>query len=36
MDLDALATPALVLDADVVEANLAVMSAALPGSRLRP
>lgn len=36
MELDALTTPALVLDADVVEANLAAMSAALPGSRLRP
>lgn len=29
-------TPALVVDADVLESNLATMSAALPGDRLRP
>jgi D-threonine aldolase len=29
-------TPALVVDADVLESNLATMSAALPGERLRP
>ena len=29
-------TPALVVDADVLEANLATMSSALPGARLRP
>ncbi|HUJ06532.1 MAG TPA: alanine racemase [Streptosporangiaceae bacterium] len=29
-------TPALVIDADAVEANLAAMAAALPGDRLRP
>jgi D-serine deaminase-like pyridoxal phosphate-dependent protein len=31
-----LATPALCADADLLEANLRVMSAALPGPRLRP
>jgi D-serine deaminase-like pyridoxal phosphate-dependent protein len=31
-----LATPALVADADVLDANLRAMSAALPGPRLRP
>jgi len=31
-----LVTPALVVDADALEHNLAVMSAALPGPRLRP
>jgi D-serine deaminase-like pyridoxal phosphate-dependent protein len=31
-----LPTPAVVIDLDVLEANLATMSAALPGSRLRP
>lgn len=36
MQLDDLTTPALVLDADVLEANIATMSAALPGPRLRP
>jgi D-serine deaminase-like pyridoxal phosphate-dependent protein len=29
-------TPALVVDADVLQANLATMTSALPGSRLRP
>jgi D-serine deaminase-like pyridoxal phosphate-dependent protein len=29
-------TPALVVDADVLEANLTTMSSALPGPRLRP
>src|SRR4051794_29209685 len=29
-------TPALVVDADVLEANLTTMSSALPGARLRP
>lgn len=31
-----LATPALVLDADVFDRNIAIMAAALPGERLRP
>jgi D-serine deaminase-like pyridoxal phosphate-dependent protein len=31
-----LPTPALVIDADVLEANLATMATALPGRRLRP
>lgn len=31
-----LTTPALLVDVDALEANLAAMSAALPGSRLRP
>jgi D-serine deaminase-like pyridoxal phosphate-dependent protein len=31
-----LPTPALVIDADVLDANVATMAAALPGSRLRP
>src|SRR4051794_23229378 len=31
-----LQTPALVVERDVVEANLATMAAALPGARLRP
>jgi D-threonine aldolase len=31
-----LTTPALLVDADVLEANLATMAAALPGDRLRP
>ncbi|MCC7075642.1 MAG: alanine racemase [Acidimicrobiia bacterium] len=30
------ATPALVVDADILDANIAAMSAALPGSRCRP
>ena len=36
MKIDELTTPALVLDADVLERNLARMSEALPGPRLRP
>ncbi|HLI73329.1 MAG TPA: alanine racemase, partial [Acidimicrobiales bacterium] len=36
MDLDELVTPALVVDASALEHNLATMSAALPGARLRP
>ncbi|MEY2975576.1 MAG: hypothetical protein RIR49_1996 [Actinomycetota bacterium] len=36
MDLDGLATPALVVDADALDANLTVMAARLPGRRLRP
>ena len=36
MRLADLATPALVADADVLDANLRTMSAALPGARLRP
>jgi D-threonine aldolase len=31
-----LATPALVVDADALEQNIALMAAALPGNRLRP
>ena len=31
-----LTTPALLVDVDVLDANLATMAAALPGSRLRP
>jgi D-serine deaminase-like pyridoxal phosphate-dependent protein len=31
-----LVTPALIVDADVLEQNLAAMAAALPGTRLRP
>jgi D-threonine aldolase len=31
-----LPTPALILDADVLEANIATMAEALPGARLRP
>jgi D-serine deaminase-like pyridoxal phosphate-dependent protein len=34
--LSDLATPALVADADLLDANLRTMSAALPGARLRP
>ncbi len=34
--VDDVTTPALVLDADTFETNLATMSAALPGLRLRP
>ena len=34
--LDALNTPALVVDSEVFEANLAAMAAALPGTRCRP
>jgi D-serine deaminase-like pyridoxal phosphate-dependent protein len=36
MDLDELATPALVVDADVLDANLALMAGRLPGRNLRP
>lgn len=36
MDIDELVTPALVVDADAFAHNIAVMSAALPGGRLRP
>ena len=32
----AVQTPALVVDLDVVEANVRTMAAALPGDRLRP
>jgi D-serine deaminase-like pyridoxal phosphate-dependent protein len=34
--LDQLVTPALVVDADALEHNLATMAAALPGARMRP
>ncbi|HLG93127.1 MAG TPA: alanine racemase [Acidimicrobiales bacterium] len=36
MDVFGLQTPALVVDAGALEANLATMARALPGSRLRP
>jgi D-serine deaminase-like pyridoxal phosphate-dependent protein len=36
MNLHDLTTPALVVDADALDANLADMAAALPGPRLRP
>lgn len=36
MDLDQLQTPALVVDGDAFDHNIAAMSAALPGARLRP
>jgi D-serine deaminase-like pyridoxal phosphate-dependent protein len=36
MNISELSTPALLIDADVLEHNLATMAAALPGSRLRP
>ncbi len=36
MTLDALSTPALLVDAARLDANLAVMAKALPGARLRP
>ena len=36
MRVDELVTPALLIDADAFEHNLATMAAALPGSRLRP
>jgi D-serine deaminase-like pyridoxal phosphate-dependent protein len=36
VDAAAIPTPALVVDLDVLEANLATMAAALPGGRLRP
>ena len=36
MHMDRLATPALVIDRDVLDANIAVMSALRPGAALRP
>ncbi|MEJ3653814.1 alanine racemase [Actinomycetes bacterium KLBMP 9759] len=36
MNINELTTPALVVDVDALEANLADMAAALPGDRLRP
>ncbi len=36
MDITALPTPALVIDADAFDRNLATMAALLPGARLRP
>jgi len=36
MRIDALRTPALLIEADALESNLAIMGAALPGARLRP
>jgi len=36
VDLHDLPTPALVIDADALDANLATMAAARPGARLRP
>lgn len=36
MHVTDLPTPALLLDADILDANLATMAAALPGPRLRP
>ena len=36
MHIEDLPTPALVIDADAFDRNLATMSAALPGTRLRP
>lgn len=36
MNLDQLATPALYIDVDTLDRNLATMAAALPGARLRP
>lgn len=36
MHISELQTPALIVDASVLEANLATMAAALPGPRLRP
>jgi D-threonine aldolase len=36
MKISQLATPALLVDADALERNLAEMAAALPGARLRP
>jgi D-serine deaminase-like pyridoxal phosphate-dependent protein len=36
MNVDALSTPALLIDADALDHNLAAMAAVLPGSRLRP
>ncbi|HEY3485718.1 MAG TPA: metal-activated pyridoxal enzyme, partial [Ilumatobacteraceae bacterium] len=36
MRIEDLSTPALVIDAAAFDRNLATMSAALPGARLRP
>ncbi|MBA3289484.1 MAG: alanine racemase, partial [Acidimicrobiia bacterium] len=36
MEVPELPTPALVIEADTMEANLATMAAAHPGGRLRP
>jgi D-threonine aldolase len=36
MNIDGLTTPALLVDVDALDANLADMAAALPGRRLRP
>jgi D-serine deaminase-like pyridoxal phosphate-dependent protein len=36
MNISELSTPALLIDADALEHNLATMAAVLPGSRLRP
>lgn len=36
MNLDEIVTPALVVDADALDHNLATMAAALPGARMRP
>ena len=36
MDVNDLSTPALVIDLDLLEHNLATMSAARPGASLRP
>ena len=36
MHLDQVPTPALLVDSDALEGNLATMAAALPGKRLRP
>ena len=36
MHLDDLTTPALLVDADALDANLSTMAAALPGARMRP
>ncbi|MSO36613.1 MAG: metal-activated pyridoxal enzyme, partial [Acidimicrobiia bacterium] len=36
MNLSKLATPALVIDADILGSNLATMAKSLPGSRCRP
>lgn len=36
MNVFELSTPALLIDADALDHNLATMAAQLPGSRLRP
>jgi D-serine deaminase-like pyridoxal phosphate-dependent protein len=36
MRIDQLVTPALVVRRDLLEGNLAIMTEALPGARLRP